>query len=348
MICTGQPTARFLQLIVTAIQTVPMSLTGIDDFIDLGNDPLFDIDSNISVSAWLNKYDTTSSLVYMVRRSGSIQYQATWLGSGHPNNPNQFRLNVTAVSNHNNNNAHPVSGSWHFVAMTYDGDSVRFYFDGQPDGANAATGGLISVNVNNMIGQDNSGNFSRGKIDEVRLYNRVLNGTEIMALYDEDTTNLPTGLNSNLDREEIELYPNPVEETLILKWPHAANREIEIYNNFGQVVYSERVSNARTSINLSNQEVGYLLFKSEFIEFYECLSVYRVVRTLITRNRVKYLLRSDVIFLYLNYGELGEKYHIKTLAILLHFIAPKPYDKKKVYNREYKIYEIGSINNYVK
>lgn len=81
-----------------------------------------------------------------------------------------------------------VSAGWHHIVATFDGVSTyKIYMDGVD-----ASGGVLVVGVgvftgNNTtlyIGQrgDNNG-YVIGKIDEVRIYNRVLNSNEIEDIY---------------------------------------------------------------------------------------------------------------------------------------------------------------------
>jgi|GEM_PF-3273017 len=156
------------------------------DFIDLGSDPLFDItEPSITISAWVYKNMISSDIIFFTKRPNTfqtpIQYQATWLSNAHPNNPNQVRLNL--MSTINGDVPHVGTESWHFAAVTYDGDSVKFYFDGILDRSVPISESLHSVNFNAMIGTDNVGNFSDGKIDEVRLYCRALSENEVLELY---------------------------------------------------------------------------------------------------------------------------------------------------------------------
>ena len=71
-------------------------------------------------------------------------------------------------------------GKWTHIALTYDGASLRLYFNGAQIGATAAqgkmtpTGGPLRIG-GNFIG----GGWFKGVIDEVRIYNRTLAIAEI-------------------------------------------------------------------------------------------------------------------------------------------------------------------------
>jgi len=75
--------------------------------------------------------------------------------------------------------AEPV-GAWSDVAVTYDAHRLRLYLNGQEE-ASRRTGGTLARTRNPlwMGGSRPFGEFFRGLIDEVRIYNRPLSAGEI-------------------------------------------------------------------------------------------------------------------------------------------------------------------------
>jgi hypothetical protein len=75
------------------------------------------------------------------------------------------------------------TNAWTHIAVTYDGANMRFYVNGVQvravlrSGAIAATGGALHIGGNDVWG----GEFFKGLIDEVRVYNRALSAAEIAA-----------------------------------------------------------------------------------------------------------------------------------------------------------------------
>lgn len=79
------------------------------------------------------------------------------------------------------------SNQWSFVALTYDGSSIRLYANGQSE-----TNGIGPLNTQNSrlwIGAEtlNDGgsfrDFFKGSIDDIRIYNRALSTEEAAQLY---------------------------------------------------------------------------------------------------------------------------------------------------------------------
>lgn len=91
--------------------------------------------------------------------------------------------------------------TWQHLAMTYDNDSLHFYINGELESYMAKTfkNSFLkgdSVMVGNTANKKNSRYFN-GLIDDIYIYNRVLNAKEVKQLYKQ---------------------PNPNRATVILKW----------------------------------------------------------------------------------------------------------------------------------
>ncbi|MCX7834832.1 MAG: choice-of-anchor D domain-containing protein [bacterium] len=79
----------------------------------------------------------------------------------------------------------PTNSQWYHVAATYNGSSVRFYLNGVFTNAVSYSGSLGSfTSARLQIGySDNGLDHFVGKLDEIRIYNRVLSDAEIYQLY---------------------------------------------------------------------------------------------------------------------------------------------------------------------
>jgi hypothetical protein len=75
-------------------------------------------------------------------------------------------------------------GTWYFIACTYDGSAMRFYIDGTQRGSTAKAGGIIPNGGRGiwMGGNDAWGEYFDGRLDDVRIYDRALDVSEIQAL----------------------------------------------------------------------------------------------------------------------------------------------------------------------
>ena len=85
----------------------------------------------------------------------------------------------------------PILNQWYHLAMTYDGQQLKFYVNGQLKNSKAVTG-LLYVNSRDLsVGSDDGiQKFFKGSIDEPKFFSRALDQTEIQTNYSQ-TGNLP-------------------------------------------------------------------------------------------------------------------------------------------------------------
>jgi hypothetical protein len=82
-----------------------------------------------------------------------------------------------------------ISNKWTHIVLTYDGTSVRCFLNGLQAGSpypvQLNTDSLGPIIVGNSVGIDNEG-FS-GLVDNIKIYNRSISSTEVVALYKSET-----------------------------------------------------------------------------------------------------------------------------------------------------------------
>ena len=78
--------------------------------------------------------------------------------------------------------------AWHFLASSYDGDSIRIYFDGNLIGISELNVTIAPDNNPLSLGLESNGinEYLLGKMDDIRIYNRALSHSEILDLYNEN------------------------------------------------------------------------------------------------------------------------------------------------------------------
>ena len=73
-----------------------------------------------------------------------------------------------------------TSNSWSFLAATYDGATLRLYVNGTLAASQAKSGAITSSTSQLQIGGDSIyGQYFKGLIDQVRIYNTPLSATQI-------------------------------------------------------------------------------------------------------------------------------------------------------------------------
>jgi len=149
-------------------------------------DPSFNINDVITIEAWLNPesgggFNVQSVLAKSQRFPTTAQNSYIFPRTNDNWNNIVFLLNFNGIGWKQLSAPYPGKDSWHHVAATYDGSFMRIYIDGIMVNQMAVTG-TITINNNPItIGYQNgyTNEFYRGKIDELRVWNRALSACEI-------------------------------------------------------------------------------------------------------------------------------------------------------------------------
>ena len=82
---------------------------------------------------------------------------------------------------------------WNHIVIIYNGgdkndiSSYQLYSNGAPESLYFASYTLAGAGYSsNYIGREGNGMYFNGSIDEIRIYNRALTGTEVGYIYNED------------------------------------------------------------------------------------------------------------------------------------------------------------------
>ncbi len=157
-------------------------LDGVNDYIEIADDPALDIDEQLTVSTWI--YPTkipSSGLMTVLSKDENFEFHVTpsreinWWWNDE--NGTTRELNSAGANIQVNN--------WYHIAITYkDGEQV-IYINGQESSRNAFANKLIVNNDPLQIGQDQGfpGRYFQGSIDEVKIYSGVLSATEVNEVY---------------------------------------------------------------------------------------------------------------------------------------------------------------------
>lgn len=112
------------------------------------------------------------------------------------------------------------TNTWYHLVLVRDGTVCKYYLNNNRVGTSfsGSVGSSIEPNENFVIGVGRKliNQFFIGKIDDIRIYNRVLSTSEIDSLFSEGDPELNTPDN-DLVCNNFEVYPNPVREKLYLK-----------------------------------------------------------------------------------------------------------------------------------
>ncbi len=148
--------------------------------------PSLNVEQEITITAWIKPIST---------RGQYIVHKAATTGGGGPYSLDIYPGTIRVLLYGVNGNYLELSGTrpiqkdlWQHIAMTYDGKITRLYYNGQPDGSAVTTGRIATSNKGLEIGTYLWGQptpYYEGTIDNVRIYKRALDASEIVSLFEE-------------------------------------------------------------------------------------------------------------------------------------------------------------------
>ena len=166
----------------STINNSSASLDGINDYVDVGNNSVLDVDNSVTIEAWINPANLSNRhAIYSTRKN---------------NDPGSFQLeigihlgtNYVAVTGVNTNvaitssNLINTNSGWVHIAYTRDGvgDNHQIYINGIPQIINTYPYTFINNNASKEIGRGISLlQYYDGQIDQVSIWNIALSQQEI-------------------------------------------------------------------------------------------------------------------------------------------------------------------------
>ena len=158
-----------------------LAFDGDGDYVDIGKSPDFDIENQITVSAWIkvNAFDRNWQAIVakgdrawrLQRNVGESTLEFACSGLVVPGTDWGQIFGTTDVND----------GHWHHVAGVYDEEKIYLYIDGSLDASAEAPGNIRVNNEPVYIGENSQtpNRFWNGLIDDVRIYSYALSAEEI-------------------------------------------------------------------------------------------------------------------------------------------------------------------------
>ncbi len=167
---------------------------GDDDHISCGSDASLQIAGDLTYAAWVRTTAFQHGVI-VGRRDGNHAHSIASYLEMSANDDGTVVFGIcgdSAAPAQKGWSFDPINdGQWHHVAATYEtGQAIRLYIDGQI--RDQRTDGIYpSLNSRQLpvyVGSRSDAYFFRGMVDDVRVYRRALDSSEIAALYDAVAT----------------------------------------------------------------------------------------------------------------------------------------------------------------
>ncbi|MHC4570956.1 MAG: LamG-like jellyroll fold domain-containing protein [Planctomycetota bacterium] len=162
-----------------------LSFDGVDDYVDCGNDNSLATTNNLTLAGWVKRTGEGSSKEVIVSKydGGQYSYRLFFLGN---DRVRWYLLSDGGTSEvaYVDSTITITDATWHFIVATFESGTMKIYIDGAMRASKTASFSSINVTQESLfIGQENSSNYFRGMIDDVRIYGRALSASEIQQLY---------------------------------------------------------------------------------------------------------------------------------------------------------------------
>jgi hypothetical protein len=246
---------------------------GVDDLINFGTDAsIKPVEGTVSVWAKMIAVSNTGSgylhnPIFLSKNLGHSDAYYEACGIGIRTTDNRALTIATDYPGFNEkvvSSINPITlNNWiHYVA-TYDEDSVSFYIDGVLQ--NRIYKGFVSTfSLTDPVliaasGSVINARFFHGAIDDVRIYNRVLDQEEVDGLFNEPNP-ATLGINESVSihSQEIIIYPNPAQDVFtISELPVGA--ELHVLDITGKIMFNTSVNSNQLIINTDEFSNGIYL-----------------------------------------------------------------------------------------
>jgi hypothetical protein len=177
-----------------------LSFNGTSDWIKIPDSPSLDLTTGMTVEAWVNPASSAGwqTVLYKERPAPTDAGMAWALYSSDQDSPPAIYGTLAGATGNGlwthatGTTMLPLNG-WSHLAATYDGSALRLYVNGTLVKTFALPGRLWVTEGPLRIGGNSpsipyGGQFFKGAIDEVRVYNRALSQADIQA---DMTSRLP-------------------------------------------------------------------------------------------------------------------------------------------------------------
>ncbi|MFM7024165.1 MAG: LamG-like jellyroll fold domain-containing protein [Flavobacteriales bacterium] len=215
------------------------------------------VSAGLTISAWVKMSNNTNQQAIVSRwaNSKSTDQYLLMTSSGTPliatGNPTYSANGVTCTPTFNN-------GVWYHVVFewTNSGDHKLFVNGVKTDSTRLASFATInSVAVNDLyFGMQSGGTrYFKGVIDDISIYNRALNYSEIAALYNE--IDFATSV-EDTKAAVMSIYPNPASEMLQVDLGTLQNASFKLYSLQGQLLLQQDNLSGSNALDVSTLVPG--------------------------------------------------------------------------------------------
>lgn len=157
-----------------------LAFDGTNDYVNVPDSNSLDL-NRFTLEAWVRPTANSGWRTVMLKENGSELAYALYARESTNRPSGWLRTNPTSGSSKSVTGTSGLAlNTWTHLATTYDGSNMRLYVNGVLVKTQATTGNLYtSTNPLKFGGNAIWGEYFAGQLDEIRVYNRALNQSEI-------------------------------------------------------------------------------------------------------------------------------------------------------------------------
>ena len=168
-----------------------LSFNGTNSYVTINDSNSLNLTNSMTLEAWVDPKSATGYEDVLIKETPSSGLNYALYGSNSNSDP---AANIV-LSSGNQSAANPSGlplNTWSFLAATYNGSSLALYVNGNLVKTTSVSGGITTSTGALQIGGDSGvGQYFKGLIDEVRIYNQALSQTQIQTDMNTPVANTP-------------------------------------------------------------------------------------------------------------------------------------------------------------
>ena len=158
-----------------------LSFNGTSAWVTVADAASLDLTTGMTIEAWVRPSALTGWRTVVLKEAPSGLAYALYSGNG-ASRAAGYVSTGTGADIGVNGTSNLVLNTWTHVAVTHDGATLRMFVNGVEANSEAASGAVTtSTGVLRIGGNAYWGEYFKGIMDEVRIYNRALTASEIQA-----------------------------------------------------------------------------------------------------------------------------------------------------------------------
>ncbi len=214
------------------------SFDGINDYIEVANNPSLNFQKSITIDLWIIVKSFYDREEYPISHGN---WENRWKISV-TNKKIRWTIKTDTGTKDLDSETELELDSLYNIAVTYSGLDMEIYVNGKLDAFANFSGLLLQTNIDLMVGQVLPGNSNynfNGLLDDIRIYDFALSREEIQKLFGV-TTSVNGEKNSLIPANNFlfQNYPNPfnLNTTINYQITKTGNVVLRIYNILGKLV----------------------------------------------------------------------------------------------------------------